>query len=193
MVRTDRGPTGYEVMRQRCRVMDNGLGPRIPLRQEIRHDRLTTKPPYEGSDGAAGWNGQASAVAAPGPLHGRTSARRRLTSLALSVSRKSRGAGLLLPWSNIEAMALHLAAISQTIEPGRHAALLLGQAGLHVSAGLLVPENITIVLLPAECPELSRQENVWPFMRGRGWQTGRSYAPITCLTTAALPGLTSSD
>ncbi len=43
----------------------------------------------------------------------------------------------MLPWRDIEAMALHLAAISQTIEPGRQAALLLDQAGWHVSAKLL--------------------------------------------------------
>jgi hypothetical protein len=28
-----------------------------------------------------------------------------------------------------------------------------------------VPSNITIVPLPAKCPELNPQENVWQFMR----------------------------
>ena len=83
--------------------------------------------------------------------------------------KEGKAAGLVLPWCNIEAMALHLAAISQTIEPGRHAALLLDQAGWHVSAKLLVPEprksrcdfaDITIVPLPAKCPELNPVENV---------------------------------
>jgi len=46
-----------------------------------------------------------------------------------------------------------LAAISQKVAPGRHAALLLDQAGWHVSAKLLVPNNITIVPLQAKCPE----------------------------------------
>jgi len=84
-------------------------------------------------------------------------------------AKEGKGASLVLPWCNIEAMALHLAAISQKIEPGRHAALLLDQAGWHVSAKLLVPEtaanasrfgDITIVPLPAKCPELNPQENV---------------------------------
>ena len=44
-------------------------------------------------------------------------------------------AGLILPWCNIEAMGLHLTAISAKVAPGRHAALLLDQAGWHMSDG----------------------------------------------------------
>lgn len=51
------------------------------------------------------------------------------------------------------------------MQPGRHAALLVDQAGWHLSAGLVTPGNITIVALPAKCPELNPQENVWQFMR----------------------------
>ena len=46
-------------------------------------------------------------------------------------------AGLILPWCNIEAMGLHLAAISAKVAPGRHAALLLDQgAGASLGATL---------------------------------------------------------
>jgi transposase len=62
-------------------------------------------------------------------------------------------------------MNLHLAAISADVAPGRHAALLLDQAGWHLSSKLEVPDNITIVPLPPKCPELNAQENVWQFMR----------------------------
>ena len=62
-------------------------------------------------------------------------------------------------------MNLHLAAISADVAAGRHAALLLDQAGWHLSQKLVVPANITIVPLPAKCPELNPQENVWQFMR----------------------------
>jgi len=97
--------------------------------------------------------------------------------------KEGKGAALVLPWCNTEAMALHLAAISQKIEPGRHAALLLDQAGWHVSAKLLVPEtaanasrfgDIIIVPLPAKCPELNPQENVWHFMRDN-WLSNRVF------------------
>jgi hypothetical protein len=62
-------------------------------------------------------------------------------------------------------MTLHLAAISAKVAPGRHAVLLVDQAGWHLSAHLVVPPNITIVPLPAKFPELKPQENVWEFMR----------------------------
>ncbi len=62
-------------------------------------------------------------------------------------------------------MTLHLAAISAQMQPGRHAALLVDQAGWHLSAGLVTPGNITIVALPAKRPELNPQENIWQPVR----------------------------
>lgn len=79
--------------------------------------------------------------------------------------RQGKGAALVLPWCNTEAMALHLVEISKRVAPGRHAVLLLDQAGWHISAKLSVPANITLVPLPPKCPELNAQENVWQFMR----------------------------
>ena len=76
-----------------------------------------------------------------------------------------KAAGLVLPCCNTEAMSLHLAAISSRVASGRHAALLVDQAGWHLSQKLAVPSNITIVPLPAKCPELNPQENVWQSMR----------------------------
>src|SRR4051812_15883110 len=54
-------------------------------------------------------------------------------------------AGLVLPRCNTAAMALHLAEISQTIEPGAHAVLLLDQARWHLSDKLTIPDNITLM------------------------------------------------
>lgn len=82
--------------------------------------------------------------------------------------------GLILPWCNITMMDLHLAAISADVAPGRHAALLLDQAGWHISSKLTVPDNITIVPLPAKCPELNAQENVWQFIRDN-WLSNRVF------------------
>jgi len=62
-------------------------------------------------------------------------------------------------------MSLHLAEIARMVEPGRHAVLLLDQAGWHLSADLKLPANITVLPLPAKCPELNVMENVWQFMR----------------------------
>src|SRR5438270_12292323 len=64
-------------------------------------------------------------------------------------------AGLVLPRCNTAAMALHLAEISQAVEPGCHAVLLLDQAGWHLSDKLAIPDNITLMPLPAKSPELN--------------------------------------
>lgn len=62
-------------------------------------------------------------------------------------------------------MALHLAEISQTVAPSAHAVVLLDQAGWHGSSELAVPDNLTLLPLPAKCPELNSTENIWQFMR----------------------------
>jgi transposase len=88
--------------------------------------------------------------------------------------KEGKGAALVLPWCNTEAMTLHLAAIAEKVAPGCHAALLLDQAGWHRSAHLVVPENISLIPLPAKCPELNPQENVWQFMRDN-WLSNRVF------------------
>jgi DDE superfamily endonuclease len=50
-----------------------------------------------------------------------------------------KGAALVLPSCNTEAMALHLKEIAATVAPGGHAILVLDQAGWHVSKALPVP------------------------------------------------------
>jgi hypothetical protein len=44
-----------------------------------------------------------------------------------------------MPRCDTEAMNLHLAEIATQIAPGAHAAILVDQAGWHLSAGLIVP------------------------------------------------------
>jgi transposase len=72
------------------------------------------------------------------------------------------------------AMNLHLAEIAATVAPAAHAILLVDQAGWHLSTRLLVPANITIILLPPKCPELNPVENVWQFMRDN-WLSNRIF------------------
>lgn len=78
---------------------------------------------------------------------------------------KGTGAGLVLPGCNTHAMGLHLAEISKAIAPGAHGVLIVDQAGWHTTPKLDVPDNITIVPLPARSPELNPVENVWQFLR----------------------------
>jgi hypothetical protein len=85
------------------------------------------------------------------------------------------GAALVLPLCNTEAMDLHLQEIGNAVAPGKHAVLLLDQAGWHMSAKLTVPANVTIVPLPPKCPELNPTENVWQFMRDK-WLSNRVFS-----------------
>src|SRR6267143_1626386 len=84
------------------------------------------------------------------------------------------GAGLILPFCNTAAMALHLAEISRTVAPGAHAVLLLDQAGWHLSAKLDIPDNITLMPLPPKSPELNPVENIWQFIRDN-WLSNRVF------------------
>src|SRR3954453_10389744 len=92
--------------------------------------------------------------------------------------KEGKAAGLILPWCNLEMMALFLTELSRKVAPGRHAVLLVDQAGWHMSAKLAVPANITIVPLPPKCPELNAQENVWQYLRDN-WLSNRVFTSYT--------------
>jgi transposase len=91
---------------------------------------------------------------------------------------KGKGAALVLPRCNTAAMSLHLAEIAAAVTPGAHAALLVDQAGWHLSHKLVVPPNLTLVPLPPKCPELNAIENVWRFMRDN-WLSNRVFRSYT--------------
>ena len=88
--------------------------------------------------------------------------------------KEGKGAGLVLPFCNIDAMNLHLLEIAGEVAPGRHAVLMVDQAGWHMSKKLSVPPNITLVALPPKCPELNPVENIWQFMRDN-WLSNRVF------------------
>jgi transposase len=76
------------------------------------------------------------------------------------------GAALVLPVADGEAMNLHLAEISRNVTTGSHAVVLLDGAGWHQTGGKLnVPDNISLLKLPAYSPELNPTENVWEYLR----------------------------
>jgi transposase len=64
-------------------------------------------------------------------------------------------------------MNLFLASLAQLLEPGTHAVLVLDQAGWHGSPRLAVPDNITLLPLPAYSPELNPVERAWLYLRER--------------------------
>jgi hypothetical protein len=88
-------------------------------------------------------------------------------------------------------MNLHLAEIATQIAPGAHAAILVDQAGWHLSRKLRIPSNITLIPLPAKCPELNPQENI-RHARQLALQPPLQILRRPSSTAAATLGITSS-
>ena len=71
-------------------------------------------------------------------------------------------------------MNLHLVEIARTVAPGAHGVLLVDQTEWHMTEALIIPDNISIIPLPAKCPELDPVENIWQFMRDN-WLSNRVF------------------
>ena len=99
------------------------------------------------------------------------------------------GVGLILPEVNTEAMNLHLAEISRHVAPGAHAVMLLDGAGWHQQGGrLVVPDNISLLLLPPYSPELNPVENDGSSSSRISSATGCSPDTRRSWMRAAMPG-----
>ncbi len=70
-------------------------------------------------------------------------------------------------------------------DPEVHVVLVWDQAGFHTSNDLEVPENVTIVPLPAYSPELNPVENLCHYLRSHYW-ANRSYQNYDDLRYAAI-------
>ena len=90
------------------------------------------------------------------------------THLFAAVQPKTGAAfALVLPELNTTAMQLFLDQFSVTLPLGEHAAMVMDQAGWHITDALAVPSNISLVLLPSYSPELNPVERVWLYRRKR--------------------------
>src|SRR4051812_1228416 len=89
---------------------------------------------------------------------------------------QGKGAALVLPRCDTPAMNLHLAEVAQAVAPGAHGVMLMDRAGWHRAKDLIVPDNLTLVLLPARAPELNPVENIWQFLRDN-WLSSRLSPP----------------
>ncbi len=69
--------------------------------------------------------------------------------------------------SQAAAMQMALDQFSVTLPPGEHAAMVMHQAGWHITDALAVPSNVSLVLLPSHSPELNPVERVWLYLRER--------------------------
>ena len=71
-------------------------------------------------------------------------------------------------------MIFHLQEKSVAVAPGAHAIVIVDQAGWHFSKALEIPDNITLLPLPAKWPELNPVETIWQFM-GDNWLSNRIF------------------
>jgi transposase len=88
---------------------------------------------------------------------------------------EGKGAALVMPRCDTQAMSLHLAEVSQAVAPGAHGVMLMDRAGWHCTKDLVVPDNLTLVRLPARAPELNPVENIWQYLR-ENWLSSRVFA-----------------
>ena len=97
------------------------------------------------------------------------------------------GAALVMPYADTEAMTSHLQEIAHNVAVGAYAVVLIDRAGWRTSKALRVPANITLLKLPAYCPDLNPQDNISQYMR-QTWLSNRifeNYADIRdacCIT-----------
>jgi transposase len=75
------------------------------------------------------------------------------------------GFALVLPQVSTAAMNEFLAQFAATLAEDEHAVLVRDRAGWHRARKLVVPSNITLVLLPPYSPQLNPVERVWLFLR----------------------------
>ena len=92
---------------------------------------------------------------------------------------------LVLPFATAAVMSVFLQEFSKSLAPTAHVVLVLDKAGWHTARRLCVPENISLVLLPAYSPELNPVERVWLYLREqslshRVWDTVEAIVEACC-------------
>lgn len=86
-------------------------------------------------------------------------------------------AALVMPVCNTAAMNHLLQEIGTQLAADAHAVLITDGAAWHRSGQLVVPDSITIILLPPYSPELNPAERIWHFLRSH-WLSSRVFADL---------------
>ena len=93
------------------------------------------------------------------------------------------GAAIASPWVNTEAMQAHVYEIARNVASGAHAVLIMDRAAWHATSKLVMPTNITPILLPSRAPELNPVENIWQYMRAN-WLSNRTFEDYDAIIEA---------
>jgi transposase len=93
--------------------------------------------------------------------------------------------GLLSPRLNTDVINIFLRQFSKTLPEDEQAVVIWDGASFHASQSLEVPENVTLLQLPAYSPELNPIENLWNYLKSHYW-SNRVYADYDALEAAAV-------
>ncbi len=95
---------------------------------------------------------------------------------------------LVLPVVSAAVMDLFLAQFAATLPADSHAVLVLDGAGWHDQRALTVPDNLTLVSLPAYSPELNPVERIWLSSPCASLTSGMTTPPTGSAPTATRIG-----
>jgi hypothetical protein len=76
---------------------------------------------------------------------------------------------LIMPAINTAVVNLFLEQFARELPAGVHAVLIWDGAGWHTGGDLVVPGNVSLILLPPYSPELNPVENLWHYLRSHHW------------------------
>ena len=93
------------------------------------------------------------------------------------------GAAIASPWVNTEGMQAHIDEIERNVADGAHTVLIMDCAGWHANSELVMPTNITPILLPPQALEFNPVENIWQYMRAN-WLSNRVFENYDAITEA---------
>ena len=89
--------------------------------------------------------------------------------------RTGQSCALILPYVNTDSMNQFLGELSLGIEPERHVALIVDNAGWHTANKIIIPTNITLIPLPPYAPELNAMEQIWQWIKSH-FLSNQNYA-----------------
>jgi transposase len=95
---------------------------------------------------------------------------------------------LIMPEWNTAVVNLFLEQFARELPAGIHAVLIWDGASFHTGAELVVPSNVSLILLPPYSPELNPVENLWHYLRSHHW-SNRRYQDYNELETEAARSL----
>jgi transposase len=115
----------------------------------------------------------------------RQNGRQWLYVLMAVCSATGAASALIMPELNTAVVNLFLEQFSRDLPAGVNAVLIWDGAGFHPGNDLVVPGDVSLILLPPYSPELNPVENLWHYLRSHHW-SNREYEGYEALKEEAI-------